>query len=81
MIAVFLFLGKTLSQENNYDAVNAVIDDNYIVPGMYGRRINEVKSLMNMKATGVFNSLFNGISKVLNILAEGNFDVNKETKT
>lgn len=49
---------KEYSQENNYDAVNAIINDNYITPGMYGRRINEVKSLMNMKATGVFNSLF-----------------------
>lgn len=49
---------KEYSQESNYDAVNAVIDDNYIIPGMYGKRVNEVKSLMNMKATGVFNSLF-----------------------
>ena len=49
---------KEYSQENNYDAVNAIINDNYITPGMYGRRINEVKSLMNLKATGVFNSLF-----------------------
>ena len=49
---------KEYSLESNYDAVNAEINDNYIIPGMYGKRINEVKSLMNMKATGVFNSLF-----------------------
>jgi hypothetical protein len=35
-----------------------IIKDNYIIPGMYGKRINEVKSLMNMKASGVFNSIF-----------------------
>jgi hypothetical protein len=48
----------TSESQINTDAVNAEIKDNYIIPGMYGKRINEVKSLMNMKANGVFNSLF-----------------------
>ena len=31
---------------------------------MYGKRINEVKSLMNMKSNGVFNSLFLETNKI-----------------
>src|SRR5574344_688237 len=46
------------SMESDYEAVDAKITDDYIIPGMYGKRINEVKSLMNMKVNGVFNSLF-----------------------
>ncbi|MBR1416920.1 MAG: hypothetical protein IJ572_03795 [Bacilli bacterium] len=42
----------------NSDAVNASIDDSHIIPGLYGKRINEIKSLMRMKSGGAFNSLF-----------------------
>lgn len=48
----------TSESKINTDAVNAEIKDSYIIPGMYGKRINEVKSLMNMKSSGVFNALF-----------------------
>ena len=46
------------SKEHNIEAVNAIINDNYIIPGMYGKRVNQIKSLMKMKSDGVFNSLF-----------------------
>ena len=46
------------SKEYNTEPVNAIIEDDYIVPGMYGKRINEVKSLMRMKSDGIFNSMF-----------------------
>ena len=46
------------SKTHNVDAVNAVINDSYIIPGLYGKKINEIKSLMKMKNDGVFNSLF-----------------------
>ena len=46
------------SKTHNVDAVNAVINDSYIIPGLYGKRINEIKSLMKMKGDGVFNSIF-----------------------
>lgn len=46
------------SKDYNYEAVNAEINDNYITPGLYGKRVNEVKSLMKMKSDGVFNSIF-----------------------
>ena len=46
------------ASNNNTDAINAQIQGDYIIPGLIGRRINEVKSLMNMKAIGVFNKTF-----------------------
>ena len=47
------------ADNNDYAAVNATIEnDNYIIPGMYGKRVNAVKSLMGMKSAGVFNSIF-----------------------
>jgi len=46
------------SKEMNVNYVNAQIDDNYIIPGLYGKKINELKSLMKMKSERVFNSLF-----------------------
>ena len=49
---------KDYSKEYNVESIDAKIDDKYIIPGMYGKRINEVKSLMKMKSDGVFNSLF-----------------------
>ena len=49
-----------IEYEKNYNTtpVNAVVKSDYIIPGMYGKRINEIKSLMKMKSGGVFNSLF-----------------------
>lgn len=55
---------KAYSLKNNYDAVNAEINDSYIIPGMYGKRVNEVKSLMNMKANNQFNSIFLDFSSI-----------------
>ena len=49
---------KEYSSTYNTDAVNAKIDNNYIIPGMYGKRVNEIKSLMKMKSLKTFNSLF-----------------------
>lgn len=49
---------KEYSKEYNTNPVNAEINDSYIIPGMYGKRINEIKSLMKMKNYKTFNSLF-----------------------
>ena len=49
---------KEYSNNYNTNAINAKIDNNYIIPGMYGKRINEIKSLMKMKSLKTFNSLF-----------------------
>ena len=41
--------------EENYivSAVNAKVEDNYIVPGIMGRMVNKNKSYVNMKAFGI----------------------------
>ena len=46
--------------ENNYkiDAVNASVDENYVIPGVMGRMINKTKSYVNMKAFGIFNEYY-----------------------
>lgn len=49
---------KEYSKEYNIDPIDAQIDNNYIKPGMYGKRVNEIKSLMKMKSLKTFNSLF-----------------------
>lgn len=49
---------KKVSSQYNYESVNATIEDDYIIPGMYGQRIDEIKSLMQMKENNIFNSLF-----------------------
>ena len=46
------------ASNNSYPSYDAVIDNNYITPGLIGKRINEVKSLINMKSIGVFNKTF-----------------------
>ena len=46
------------ASNNNTEPVNASINDQYIIPGLIGKRINEVKSLMQMRAIGVFNKTF-----------------------
>ena len=49
---------KEYSKDYNTDSVDAIIDDNYITPGLYGKRVNEIKSLMKMKSLKTFNSIF-----------------------
>jgi len=49
---------KEYSKDYNVDPIDAIIDNNYIVPGMYGRRVNEIKSLVKMKSLKTFNSMF-----------------------
>ncbi len=46
--------------ENDYrvSATNAMIEGNYIVPGIMGRMINKTKSYVNMKAFGIFNEYY-----------------------
>ena len=49
---------KNSSLTYNTMAVNALIDDNHIIPGIYGKKVNELKSLMKMKEQRAFNTLF-----------------------
>lgn len=49
---------KEVANTMNVNATDAVIEDDYITPGRYGKRINEVKSLLNMKENETFNKLF-----------------------
>ena len=49
---------KSASLEKKEDFVNAVIKDDYIIPGMYGSVVDELKSLAKMKEQDVFNSLY-----------------------
>ena len=66
---------KEYSKDYNTDAIDAKIDNNYIIPGMYGRRVNEIKSLMKMKSLKTFNSLFLKTDKVKpNISIDNNKD-------
>ena len=66
---------KEYSKDYNTDAIDAKIDNNYIIPGMYGRRVNEIKSLMKMKSLKTFNSLFLKTDKIKpNISIDDNKD-------
>ena len=49
---------KEYSKDYNTDPIDAIINNNYIIPGMYGKRVNEIKSLMKMKSLKTFNSMF-----------------------
>lgn len=49
---------RNISLEKKEDFVNAVIQDDYIIPGMYGSIIDELKSLSKMKEQDVFNNLY-----------------------
>lgn len=40
------------------NAVNAILDEKYIVPGIMGRMVNKTKSYVNMKAFGIFNEYY-----------------------
>lgn len=49
---------RNISLEKKEDFVNAVIEDDYIIPGMYGSVVDELKSLAKMKEQDVFNNLY-----------------------
>ncbi len=49
---------RNISLEKKEDFVNAVIQDDYIIPGMYGSVVDELKSLSKMKEQDVFNNLY-----------------------
>ena len=49
---------RNISLEKKEDFVNAVIEDDYIIPGMYGSVVDELKSLSKMKEQDVFNNLY-----------------------
>lgn len=45
------------NNSNNYceTSVNAIIDNNTIIPGIKGKKVNEMESFLNMKDFGSFN--------------------------
>ena len=49
---------RSTSEERKVDYVNAEITDDYIIPGMYGSIVDELKSLAKMKDQDTFNSLY-----------------------
>lgn len=49
---------RNISLEKKEDFVNAVIQDDYIIPGMYGSVVDELKSLSKMKEQDIFNNLY-----------------------
>lgn len=56
-------------------SVNAIINDNTIIPGIRGKKVNEMESFLNMKDFGAFNSnylVFNSIKPDISI--EDNLD-------
>ena len=55
--------------------VNAIIDENYIVPGINGSNVNVIKSYNNMKVQDVFNEYYLVYDKVIpNVNLENNKD-------
>ncbi len=51
-------LVKEKSVSYNIEAVSAIIDDDYIIPGLNGKSVNILKSYNNMKFLDVFNSYY-----------------------
>ncbi len=49
----------------NVDAVSAIIDDAYIIPGLNGQTVNVLKSYNNMKFLDAFNSYYLVYDKIL----------------
>ena len=47
-----------VEEQYKVSAVNASVNDHYIVPGIMGRMINKNKSFVNMKAFGIFNEYY-----------------------
>ena len=43
------------SSEYEINSVSAIIEDNTIIPGIKGKRVNEMDSYLNMKDFGIFN--------------------------
>ncbi len=63
------------SKDYNVDAVSAVIEDDYIIPGLNGYAVNVLKSYNNMRYLDTFNSYYLEYDKVLpNISLENNKD-------
>ena len=48
---------KTYKESYDISPVNATIVDNYIIPGVSGQEIDEVKSLIKMRENNLFNEL------------------------
>ena len=48
---------KTTSNKYNVEAVNAVIEDNTIIPGLTGKEINYQESYTKMKQYGTYNEV------------------------
>lgn len=46
--------------DDNYVVLptNAVVNENYIIPGVMGRMVNKTKSFVNMKSFGLFNEYY-----------------------
>jgi len=55
---------KEVSKEINTSSTNALIEGDYIIPGMYGSVVNELNSLAKMKEDNVFNHLYLDIDEV-----------------
>lgn len=47
---------KNSSKNYCETSVNAIIDQNTIIPGIKGKKVNEIESFLNMKDFGSFNS-------------------------
>lgn len=65
------------SENENYkiDAINAIIKDNTIIPGLKGREIDENKSYSKMKRYGSYNSSLLEYNEIIPSLSiENNFD-------
>lgn len=66
---------KNNSEEYNVCSVNAIIEDNTIIPGIKGKRVNEMESYLNMKDFGVFNTNYLVYDSILpDISIENNLD-------
>jgi len=66
---------QEVSKEINKDSIDAYINDEYIIPGMYGKLVNELNSLSKMKEDNIFNSLYIYIDDIKpNISLEDNKD-------
>ena len=64
-----------VSDEYNVKAVSAVIEDDYIIPGLNGYAVNVLKSYNNMKFLDTFNSYYLEYDKVTpHISLENNRD-------
>ncbi len=63
------------SSNYNIEPVSAVIEDNYIIPGLNGYSVNVLKSYNNMRFLDTFNSYYLEYDKVIpNISLENNKD-------